>query len=720
MDVSDDIVVSLLEVPFSRRNEIDRRIILQQGRPTPKFSFLQNDKGKTRTFKSSWYDQHKWLCGSSTKENLFCWPCILLSNNKGVWSYEGYSDMKNLSRAVVRHSSSRDHLNCYVAFKGLCKQTLNISEMLSEQNRLLKIKYNEEVKLNREIYKILIDVTCALAAQEIAFRGHDEKECSLNPGNFKTIFLLVLSRDVALKKHWENMGYFRGVSKTIQNELIECIEEEIQDFIGKRINEAPFFACIVDETTDITETSQCSIAVRLVDTEGDIQEFFLGFHDVNESRNAEGLCNVLCNVLQKYDVQSKLVAQTYDGASVMAGELNGLKAKVNELAPQALFTHCFAHRLNLVLQQSCSKIKSVKIFFSTLHGIPAFFNRSSKRTAILDRIVEQRMPTSSDVRWNSNTKLISVVHTKRVKLIEAFNEIIDFPDSNGNSAREAQGFINNLRDFNFVFLLLTFQEIFNKTELLFNILQKKTNDIRMCINAISDCVLYIRNLRSDQQYSVFMEAAGTATRSDSLTSLRRNELMEECAPYKYKQLYFEILDNILTQLESRFQNYEKLKFLELGDTTRFSIYSQHFPTEALDSLFQNYETYFDSVKLRVELQTVFSPLHKETFHGKSLSELIKKMIESETSEILPNAFKLFCLIATIPSTSASVERSFSCLNRVKTFLRNSMTQERLSALACISIEKGILHKLQSRPTWNDDLIDRFAKKKDRRVNLLFK
>ncbi|XP_069704337.1 glycerol-3-phosphate phosphatase-like isoform X6 [Periplaneta americana] len=126
---------------------------------------------------------------------------------------------------------------------------------------------------------------------------------------------------------------------------------------------------------------------------------------------------------------------------------------------------------------------------------------------------------------------------------------------------------------------------------------------------VPDCVLYIRNLRSDQQYSVFMEAAGTATRSDSLTSLRRNELMEECAPYKYKQLYFEILDNILTQLESRFQNYEKLKLLELSDTTRFSIYSQHFPTEALDSLFQNYETYFDSVKLRVELQTVFSPLH---------------------------------------------------------------------------------------------------------------
>ena len=49
-----------------------------------------------------------------------------------------------------------------------------------------------------------------------------------------------------------------------------------------------------------------------------------------------------------------------------------------------------------------------------------------------------------------------------------------------------------------------------------------------------------------------------------------------------------------------------------------------------------------------------------------------------------------------------------------------MTQERLSALAYVSIEKQILKKLQSQPTWHDELINRFAKKKDRGVNLLYK
>jgi hypothetical protein len=46
----------------------------------------------------------------------------------------------------------------------------------------------------------------------------------------------------------------------------------------------------------------------------------------------------------------------------MAGELNGLQTKIKAIAPRALFTHCFAHRLNLMLQDTCSKIMQCRIF----------------------------------------------------------------------------------------------------------------------------------------------------------------------------------------------------------------------------------------------------------------------------------------------------------------------------------------------------------------------
>ena len=55
--------------------------------------------------------------------------------------------------------------------------------------------------------------------------------------------------------------------------------------------------------------------------------------------------------------------QTYDGASVMSGHINGVQAIVLQEYPFAHFVHCAAHRLNLVLCQSASSISPVKIFF---------------------------------------------------------------------------------------------------------------------------------------------------------------------------------------------------------------------------------------------------------------------------------------------------------------------------------------------------------------------
>lgn len=716
---NNDILVSLLNVPFSRRSDIERNEILKRGRPTPKLSILKKYKDRSRSFQSSWYDQHKWLCGNGEKSKLFCWPCLLLSTKKTVWSAEGFDDLKNLSRALVRHASSKDHLHAHLSLNNLSNQVFKISELLNEHSRLQKIKYNEEVKKNREVFKILVDVTSLICKQELAFRGHDESEDSLNRGNFKAIFNLVISRNPELKQHWDNMGFFRGLSKTIQNELIECFQDELIKVIESDINLAPFFACMVDETTDISEKTQFSIVVRLVDSNGEIQEYFLGFYGVNEDRTADGLCNVLCKALEKFNIKHKLVAQTYDGCSVMSGELNGLQAKVREIAPQAIFTHCFAHRLNLVLQQSCSKIKPVKVFFSTLQGMPAYFHRSSKRTAVLDRVLGKRVPTNSEVRWNSNSKIISAVHTNRLTLIEVFRELLESSDA--VTVREAQGYLNNLEDFSFVFLLSVFQKIFEKTDLLFKTLQKISNDTQFCNNSVVECISYMRKLRDDKKYDEFIQLTESATGSRSSVMKRHQFVNKDVASSNYyKQIYFEVLDNIITQLEVRFSRCDELTFLKLGETKNFAQYDKEFPSDALTSLINTYGEHFNKEKLRTELETIFSFKHKDKFHSLRLNKLIKQMTNDDTKEILPEAFKLFTLIATIPASSSSVERSFSCLKRIKSYLRNTMTQDRLSALALVSVEKETLQKLERRPSWYDDVIDCFAKKKERRVNLLYK
>ena len=54
---------------------------------------------------------------------------------------------------------------------------------------------------------------------------------------------------------------------------------------------------------------------------------------------------------------------------------------------------------------------------------------------------------------------------------------------------------------------------------------------------------------------------------------------------------------------------------------------------------------------------------------------------------MPQLYKLFSLVATIGATSAGVERSFSCLKRLKSYTGNTMGQGRLSSLALLAIER---------------------------------
>ena len=69
---------------------------------------------------------------------------------------------------------------------------------------------------------------------------------------------------------------------------------------------------------------------------------------------------------------------------------------------------------------------------------------------------------------------------------------------------------------------------------------------------------------------------------------------------------------------------------------------------------------------------------------------------------------------TVPVTVAREERSFSQLKLIKNFLRSSMSQERLSGLALLSIENERAKNLDFRK-----LIQQFVSAKAKRKNFKF-
>ncbi|KAF2891825.1 hypothetical protein ILUMI_14348 [Ignelater luminosus] len=139
------------------------------------------------------------------------------------------------------------------------------------------------------------------------------------------------------------------------------------------MSKAPFLALIMDETSDISVKSQLSTVVR-------------------SDRTANGLLQHAFKVLGDLDHTGKFVAQTYDGAAVMAGEHGGLQAKLCQHCKSATFNHCYVHKLNLVLSQSASFVKQVKVLFTSLAGFSSFFGKSTKRSHALDQFVNRRLP----------------------------------------------------------------------------------------------------------------------------------------------------------------------------------------------------------------------------------------------------------------------------------------------------------------------------------------
>ncbi|CDQ74374.1 unnamed protein product [Oncorhynchus mykiss] len=395
----------------------------------------------------------------------------------------------------------------------------------------------------------------------------------------------------------------------------------------------------------------------------------------------------------------------------MASGLNRVQAKVKERAPMALFIHCYAHRLNLVLTQGASKLKECKVFFANLNGLAAFFSRSPKPTQLLDDICKRRLPKVAPTKRQYTSRLVNAVFEKRVALKELFNHLLEhYDDHDGDTLLMADGFNARLDDFVFCFLLETFNGNCIYSDELFGILQKQTLDVQFCLTRVNEfCDTIERERRR------FSQIYDDTARISSSPSARRGPAQGDPRTC-YQQLHSNILDNILCQIRNRFQDHEKCMFLSLLDPQHFQTYWKKILQTAFSSLTESHGTLFDLSKLKTEL-TVMCAM--TDFEGKSPSDLLDLLKQKILNEDMGQLYTLACVTVTIPVSMASVERSFSALKRIKTYSRNATGQTRLSALASMSIEKDLLVELKRTDRLYNRVIEVFLRK-ERRKDFVFK
>ena len=101
--------------------------------------------------------------------------------------------------------------------------------------------------------------------------------------------------------------------------------------------------------------------------------------------------------------------QSYDGASYMAGFINGCAANFMKIVPQAHYYHCASHSLNLALSKAC-QVPGVQHMMSTQQTLAVFFKHSPNRQRRLQKSTEE-------INIQRKRECLKEVGVEKVKLL---------------------------------------------------------------------------------------------------------------------------------------------------------------------------------------------------------------------------------------------------------------------------------------------------------------
>ena len=243
-------------------------------------------------------------------------------------------------------------------------------------SRQINSSWETTIANNRHYIISILKILLYLSRQGIAIHAHRDDDSSTNQGNFLELLDLVAEHDTVLQHKIANIP--RNATYTspqIQNDLLHIIAGMVQSRIITDVRKAGIYSILADETKDCSKREQLSIVLRYVDLESaTIHEQFLTYVEAKRM-DAEGLATYILDMLQQHGLDpSKIVSQGYDGASVMSGHCTGMQQHIKHVAPQALYVHCYAHCLNLVLVDTAKTIPQASEFFALMEHCFHFNN----------------------------------------------------------------------------------------------------------------------------------------------------------------------------------------------------------------------------------------------------------------------------------------------------------------------------------------------------------
>ena len=497
------------------------------------------------------------------------------------------------------------------------------------------------------------------------------------------------------------------------------------------------------------------MCVRHVDDSFVSHEYLLDIIEL-PGLTAREISKALLCVLEETVGIDRLVAQSYDGASVMSGSAGGVQALVSSsVGRKVIYVHCFAHRLHLVVLKVLQTSSHVTWLLDTCQQLYNFFRRYSVAREYsevggrtLKRIMEQR--------WSGHHDSLSTVLVEFHNIVQTLNAIAT---TRTPEAIEAAGLENQLKHEDFLPVLRETKEILDMLMPLNMAFQSEKVDIASGLIMIDEVRSHLSELVCklqeqdedggdgdvDEQHACGLQtvevaatsygsdatgnsvvAEPTASRRSSRITLRPKRLDDYVVDLEMKRLN-QLFDqrSELSQDEDVDKPTEKtspsntecfsakkLKLMlvqsvlselehRFGTSQRAvyiaaaSLASNNFSVETLEPLVkaaQDAGVHIDCDMLSHEI-----PIARAVLSREETSHTHHSVLAACASRLHPpshpNLLLLYRFAMTMAMDTAEAERSFSTVKRILSDYRRSMTHERLRHLTVLSHEKRVLKTL---------------------------
>ncbi|KAL0744546.1 hypothetical protein Bca4012_086059 [Brassica carinata] len=478
------------------------------------------------------------------------------------------------------------------------------------------------------------------------------------------------------------------ISSKIQKDIVHSFAEEVRQAILEEIGHG-VFGLLVDESADVSHKEQMGVVFWFVDKKGAIKERFIGVVHVKETSSL-ALKSAIDDLFARYGMSiTKVRGQGYDGASNMRGEFNGLRSLVAKESRSAYYVHCFAHQLQLVVNQE----------------------RSLSRPAA--------------TRWGTHHKTL-------LRLEELFSttiKVLEYIQDEGwedIQKRQACGLLKYFHTFDCVFYLHFMLHILGLTANLSLTLQQKDQDILNTMSLVESTKRELQKLRDDGWDSLMAKVASFCKKHNVEMLIMEEDFVDLRNPRKrtnisnmhhYKvNCFCTVLDLQIQEFNDRFtevttellicmaalspsdsfHGFDKDKLLRLA-----KLYPDDFSYGEMLSLEQQLDIYIDNIRRDERFKSV-----------EHLGDFSCLMVKTQKHLAHPLVYRLLKLVLTLPVATASVERCFSAMKLVKTAARNRIGDQFLSDCMVCFIEKELFDSVS-----NEKVIKKFQMMNERRVVL---